>query len=868
MITTTSINPANTLPAEVPFYRTARALYPHRPDLWEPAFVYETLPPVPVDHPELPLFGDEAISPDHDEEVSRDDSLGGRTADDTRRNERARPPGRLDEPMPARMLNEFVYCPRLFFYEYVEGVFVESEDTERGSEIHKKVDKGRGDLPKAKKQEARSAEQGVAGTEQGRQTASLSHAEPSQVPGETKTMLSDENSPPAVATNVSVIHSRSATLGSERLGVVAKMDLIEVEMGEVTEVRVDGEESMIDASTVPASADAMKGGTALPSVSSGEAQTTQRVGKPAVNALPSAGSSRKKRARSDDGPDLFSLSAPVAEGTVEATPAAKLSAALIGDEVNLGSNETAATGQKTIVRRAIQRVTPVDYKAGAPRAEEHGNEMWDADKMQLGVQMLILRDNGYACDEGVIYYRATKQRVSLPMTEELERWVVEKIAAARRTAVGTIPAPLTDSPKCVRCSLAPVCLPDETRMLARTFGTREHVTGPAARGAASWDVDSTRDGMTGLGPTPDTLRVTKPPRRLIAARDDERALYLNTPGYRVTLRDEVLVVKEENRVIHEIRTRDVSHVALFGNIQITTQTVQWLCEAEIPVAYFSMGGWFYGLTRGHGLKNVFTRIEQFQSAQDEHRCLALAQRFVHGKIRNHRTQLMRNHVNLPASVGLKLKHAAGDALNARSIEELLGIEGAAAALYFQNFAGMIKVEADDDELPGIEPPTRPPQPEFKFDFTKRTRRPPTDPVNALLSLSYSLLAKDCTLAALAVGFDPYIGFYHQPRFGRPALALDLMEEFRPIVADSAVLTALNNRMITPGHFVQAGEAVNLTTHGRRAFFQAYEQRMNSLVTHPVFDYKASYRRVLELQARMLARYLTGEIAEYVPMMTR
>jgi hypothetical protein len=150
----------------------------------------------------------------------------------------------------------------------------------------------------------------------------------------------------------------------------------------------------------------------------------------------------------------------------------------------------------------------------------------------------------------------------------------------------------------------------------------------------------------------------------------------------------------------------------------------------------------------------------------------------------------------------------------------------------------------------------------------RHRRPPTDPVNALLSLAYSLLAKDCTLAALAVGFDPYVGFLHQPRFGRPALALDLMEEFRPLVAESAVLSSLNNRVVHPGDFVRAGQAVNLTPAGRRPFFDVYEQRMNTLLTHPVFDSKVSYRRALELQARMLGKTLTGEIPEYVPLMTR
>ena len=126
----------------------------------------------------------------------------------------------------------------------------------------------------------------------------------------------------------------------------------------------------------------------------------------------------------------------------------------------------------------------------------------------------------------------------------------------------------------------------------------------------------------------------------------------------------------------------------------------------------------------------------------------------------------------------------------------------------------------------------------------------------------------CCSALETVGLDPYVGFFHTDRPGRTSLALDLMEEFRPLVAESAVLTAINNRMVTPGHFVRAGDAVNLSPQGRKAFFHAYEQRMNSLITHPVFDYKVSYRRVLELQARLLARWLTGEIPHYLPMVTR
>jgi CRISP-associated protein Cas1 len=616
------------------------------------------------------------------------------------------------QQIPARMLNEFVYCQRLFYYEFVEGVFVESVDTLRGDAIHKRVDSGSGALPAAKKKAKKTTQDEPAATvEAPTKEAEAQNAEPE------------------------TIHSRSVQMGSERLGVVAKIDLVE--------------------------------------------------------------SKTEKE-------DLFTAS----------------------------------------------EVCPVDYKAGAPKEGEEANELWDTDKMQLGLQALILRDNGYICNEGVIYYRATKQRVRLPITPELENWILQNIAEAKRVITGPIPAPLVHSPKCVRCSLAPVCLPDETRMLAQARAAIDLGVGEAT------DAPEDSKGVAG-----------EPPRRLIAARDDTRPLYLNTQGYRVGCKDEVLTVKEKDRVVEEVRMRDLSHVALFGNVQISTQAIQSLCEQEIPVTYFSMGGWFYGITRGHALKNVFLRMEQFRFARDETVCLSLARQFVHGKIRNHRTLLMRNHLEPPEPIILKLKRASEDALAAASIAELLGIEGAAASQYFQQFNGMVKVE--DDDLPGLEMPGKSAkQLAFNFNFTNRNRRPPTDPVNAMLSLAYSMLAKDCTLAALAVGFDPYIGFYHQPRFGRPALGLDLMEEMRPLVAESTVLSCINNRVVTEKDFVRAGQAVNLTAPGRKRFFQMYEQRMSSLITHPLFDYKVSYRRALELQARLLAKTLTGEIAEYIPLLTR
>jgi len=155
-----------------------------------------------------------------------------------------------------------------------------------------------------------------------------------------------------------------------------------------------------------------------------------------------------------------------------------------------------------------------------------------------------------------------------------------------------------------------------------------------------------------------------------------------------------------------------------------------------------------------------------------------------------------------------------------------------------------------------------------FDFNGRNRRPPTDPVNALLSYAYAMLVKDVAISLQAVGFDPYLGFYHTLRYGRPSLALDMMEEFRPIIADSVVLWVINNRVLTQDDFIVRGHAAALKPDARKKFISAYERRVDALVTHPVFGYRISYRRVLEVQARLLGRYLTGEIAAYPSFRTR
>jgi CRISPR-associated protein Cas1 len=352
----------------------------------------------------------------------------------------------------------------------------------------------------------------------------------------------------------------------------------------------------------------------------------------------------------------------------------------------------------------------------------------------------------------------------------------------------------------------------------------------------------------------------------MAERDERRAVYLNTPGMFVGINGGVLIAKEKDKTVQQVRLQDTSHLALFGNIQLSSQAIHALVEQEIPITYFSGGGRFKAITQGLGLKNVVNRIEQFRAAADHVTCLALAKRFVAGKIRAQRTLLMRNHTEPPEDVLRRLQKAQTDVERAESLTTLLGLEGAAASLYFEHFGGMLKPRNNSAE--NNTEPSDAPEPQWNFDFCTRNRRPPKDPVNALLSFAYSLLVKDFTIAAFSVGFDPYVGFYHQPRFGRPALALDIMEEFRAVVADSTVLTAINNGSITTGHFVRAGTAVNLTSEGRRIFLEAYEKRINQTIKHPVFEYEVCYRRAFELQYRLLARALLGEVAHYVPFRTR
>jgi CRISPR-associated endonuclease Cas1/CRISPR-associated protein Cas4 len=462
-----------------------------------------------------------------------------------------------------------------------------------------------------------------------------------------------------------------------------------------------------------------------------------------------------------------------------------------------------------------ERATPVDYKRGSPPDNEE--RCHEPERVQLCAQALVLEDNGFRCDEGVLYFTKARRRVTVPITDDLRARTIQAVADLRTLArSGHLPPVLVDSPKCQGCSLAGVCLPDEVELLR--------------------NID----------------RDASPVRRLFPARDDALPLHVHAHHGKIGRRGECLRISARDRDTVEVRLLDTSQVAVYGNIQVTTQTIRSLCEHGIPLCFFTSGGWFYGLLQGLPHRNVGLRRLQHLTAADAQKSLPIARSLVDQKIRNQRTLLRRNAQGAPAQALTVLRHFARKARNAGSLETLLGLEGSAARVYFNNFSSMLRASGE----------------RMEFIVSGRNRRPPRDPVNALLSLAYALLAKDLTIILSAVGFDPYCGFFHQPRYGRPSLALDLMEPFRPIIADSVVIGAINNGVVQPRDFSKRLGAVSLTDSGRRRFIQAYERRMDDLVTHPLFGYRVSYRRVLEVQARLLGRMLAGEIKGCPEFVTR
>ncbi|MAX23381.1 MAG: CRISPR-associated endonuclease Cas4/Cas1 [Phycisphaeraceae bacterium] len=504
--------------------------------------------------------------------------------------------------------------------------------------------------------------------------------------------------------------------------------------------------------------------------------------------------------------------------------------------IPLTSQTLGITAKLDLVSLADQEAVPVETKRG--RVPDNPQRSWEPERVQLMAQGLLLREQGYHCDHGFLYFAASRTRVHIAFTEALEHRTLELLDQAHRaTQSTTLPLPLENSPKCHGCSLSGICLPDET--LTSAALDRPLVIADA-------DVDTDVDDADAPGES--TIR------RLYPARDEAQPLYVQKQGAFIGKTSQSLVVRKEKQKLNTVKLKDLNQVVICGNIGISAQAIHTLCEAGIPIVHLSMGHWFYGITHGINLRNAFDRAAQFQAAQNEILKLQFARYLVISKAINQRTMLRRNASNVSTldRTLTDMQELIDRLPHVTDIPGMLGHEGMIAAHYFRHFDKMLKPQDFD----------------ATWDFSGRNRRPPKDPVNALLSFGYAFLTKEFTVALLAEGLDPWWGLYHKPRHGRPALALDLMEPFRPVVVDSAVITAINTGMTRGSHFTRSKSGCVLKPDGRKNFIRAYENRLSQLVTHPLFGYRCSWRSMIKLQARLFSRWLRKDIPHLPEVITR
>jgi CRISPR-associated protein Cas1 len=448
----------------------------------------------------------------------------------------------------------------------------------------------------------------------------------------------------------------------------------------------------------------------------------------------------------------------------------------------------------------------VEVKKGLP--PEDG--VWPTDLAQVLVQVRLARAEGWEITEAVVGYSAGQVRRAVTLDEDAEAWLDEVITGARGVAGSDVPPPpLVDSPKCARCSLRSSCLPDEVAVLSGRRGSERPLAPPA--------------------------------------RDERRPLYVDAAGAAIGVRGGRLEVRSDGETLASVRIIDLTQLCVRTSQTVSGRALETLFRASVPVCWFGPGWRFVGLA--HGLPSRHVGLRRSQYLASDWARLEIARSVVAGKITNQRTLLMRNSRRRDEAAIESLRRSVRSAANAGSVEELLGIEGAAARTYFGQFASML---ADP----------------WSAVFAGRRRRPPTDEVNAVLSFVYGLLVKDLTVQLSAIGLDPYAGVLHTDRHGQPSLALDLMEEFRPLVADSVTVGLFNNGELSTRSFMVDGGAVSLSREGRRTVLEGYERRMATEFTHPQFGYRVSWRRALEIQARLLAARLQCDIDAYVPVRTR
>lgn len=492
------------------------------------------------------------------------------------------------------------------------------------------------------------------------------------------------------------------------------------------------------------------------------------------------------------------------------------------ETLTLESESFGIRGRLDAFRARDGKVYPIEHKRGrSMRDRQDQPHAWESDYVQAVAYAMLLEEHlGRPVVEARVRYHKDNALVKIPITGVDKDMVLRAVKSARALTTSVERPPVQENPnKCMRCSLAPVCLPEEARLAKALVPSEE-------------DEEQER-------PTP---------VRLFPPDSERRSLHVMTHGAQVGMRQGRFRVMMGKEVLDSVPSHVVSDVVLHGYAQITTQALRACASDEIPVHWMtSAGAWagsFYGPQH-----SVQRKIRQYEALTDEGRCLGLATSLILAKI-DHQLKLVlrssRGDAGSREAVGASLgtiREALRGARRAERREALLGWEGLAAKGYFSALGALVH---PDDEESVMRP-------------RGRSRRPPKDRFNALLSFGYGLLYRDVLAQVLAVGLEPSFGFYHRPRSSAPPLALDLMELWRVPVVDMAVLAAVNRRTFdVVEDFQVTGPQVWLSEQGRRKLIEIYERRKHEEYKHPVLEYSLSYARMMELEVRLLEKEWAGE----------
>lgn len=476
------------------------------------------------------------------------------------------------------------------------------------------------------------------------------------------------------------------------------------------------------------------------------------------------------------------------------------------EELWLENDGLGLRGRVDALRTRNGQTIPYEHKRGRCfRQEDNTPGVWPSDRLQLlSYALLIEMVRGITIAEGRVRYHEDNVTVRVPLDDRGRQEVREAIQQARLLRRSTERPPVTENERlCTRCSLAPVCLPEEARLAARP----------------EWE-----------------------PIRLFPPDDERRVLHVLESGTRVGKAGEQLKITYRDRRVEAIPARQISQLVLHGFAQISTQALRFCADQEVGVHYLSGGGRYLGsFSAGSG--PVQRRVRQYRALAQPEFCLELAKRLVTCRGDMQRQVLMRgSRKDSRDTTALKaatrqMKVLLASVERADNPATLLGLEGNLAALYFQSLPHLL-VEGLPEQM----------------TFSGRNRRPPRDRINAMLSFGYALLLKDVMNAILIVGLEPALGFYHQPRSSAPPLALDLMEIFRVLLVDMPVLNAVNRlQWDVQADFTVSGDQVWLSDSGREKLIGLYERRKTETWKHPVIGYSLSYARMVELEVRLLEK---------------